>query len=730
MAIRLKVFLIISAIVLVISASSVIISISSAQNQIIKTLESDMDRLVGGANEYLINQLNLIKTDAAAVAQALKGVQIPEAQRNVLPEQVAAYDFRAIAIYNASGMLASYGINASSPPQSLVLSEAGQLAFSGERVITSSYKDSSGQLVFYVFVPMDDYKFMAMRGEASPNPQIIGLTLHGDYFNDQLIRFQAGNAGRLIMVDNAGKTIADVAHDWVTREVNFIELAKSDKSFNDAARVIQRMVSGSSDTGMNVDRYAIKGLEEPWKNVDDIIAFRSIPTLEGWVIAASSSVDESPFKTVSLMIALSGIIFFGLGVVAAALASGVIAKPFEIAEALAKAKTAFIANMSHDLRTPLNAVIGFSDLGLSKKGLPSDVRGYLEKTEESGQTIMGVVNDLLDISNIESGKFGVISAEYDLPNFILDTANSNLNHIGGRHVVFNIIADDKLPTRLNGDALRVRQVFNNLLSNAFRHTKEGTVEWKISTERSGDSVCLVSTISDTGVGIKPEEIDKLFLDYSSIDLQKRRSFQGTGMGLPLTKKILDLMGGTITAESTYGKGSVFTIKLPQKHVNDETMSAELAGKLKAFKSIVQQPVNLADLQRVQLSDARVLVVDDAEINLDVARGMIEPYGIKVDCVLSNQEVVELIRKGQPNYNAIFMNRWMPDLDGIEALRIIRNEIGTNYAKTVPIIAITANTAIGNNAFFLKAGFQDVVSKPMDILRLDMAIRKWVAGLAN
>jgi CheY-like chemotaxis protein len=190
------------------------------------------------------------------------------------------------------------------------------------------------------------------------------------------------------------------------------------------------------------------------------------------------------------------------------------------------------------------------------------------------------------------------------------------------------------------------------------------------------------------------------------------------------------MGGTITAESTYGKGSIFTIKLPQKHVNDETMSAELAGKLKAFKSIVQQPVNLADLQRVQLSDARVLVVDDAEINLDVARGMIEPYGIKVDCVLSNQEVVELIRKGQPNYNAIFMNRWMPDLDGIEALRIIRNEIGTNYAKTVPIIAITANTAIGNNAFFLKAGFQDVVSKPMDILRLDMAIRKWVAGLAN
>jgi CheY-like chemotaxis protein len=428
------------------------------------------------------------------------------------------------------------------------------------------------------------------------------------------------------------------------------------------------------------------------------------------------------------MIALSVLIFFGLGVLVAALASGVIAKPFEIAEALAKAKTAFIANMSHDLRTPLNAVIGFSDLGLSKKDLPRDVRTYLEKTEESGQTILEVINDLLDISNIESGKFGVIPAEYDLPNFILDTANSNINHIGGRPVLFEIIADEKLPARLNGDALRVRQIFNNLLSNAFRHTKEGTVTWKISTEREGDSVWLVSTVSDTGVGIKAEEIDSLFLDYSSIDIQKRLSFQGTGMGLPLTKKILDLIGGTITAESTYGKGASFTVRLPQKHVNDDVINAELSGKLKGFKSIVQHPINLAELQRVQLSDARVLVVDDAEINLDVAKEMIEPYGIKVDCVLGNKEAVELVRKGQPAYNAIFMNRWMSDMDGTEAIRIIRNEIGTSYAKNLPIIAITANTILGNNAFFLSRGFQDVVSKPLDILRLDKAIRKWVARL--
>ena len=730
MSIRLKVFLIITAIVLVISASSVIISISSAQNQILKTLESDMERLVVGAGEYMFNRIDTLKKDAAAVAQALKGRPIREAQLYILPEQVAAYDFGAIAIYNASGSVeasSSMGV-LSPPPEHMALGSEGMQAFDGERVITSSYQDPSGEVVFYVFVPMDDYKLMGIRGETPTHPQIVGLTVPGDYFSEQLLRFQQEGAGHIIMVDNQGKMVADVSSDWVEREVNFIELAENDKRFEDVARVIQRMISsyGEEEDIRNVDRYVIKDVTDPWQPIDDIIAFKSIPSNEGWAIAASSSVEESPFKDVWLMIALSGLIFLGLGVVAAALASGVIAKPFEVAEAMAKAKTAFIANMSHDLRTPLNAVIGFSNLGLSKKELSADLRGYLRKTEESGEIILGVVNDLLDISNIESGKFGVISADYDLPNFILDTATSNLHHIGSKPIVFNIAADDKLLARLNGDALRVRQIFNNLLCNAFRHTKEGNVEWKISTEVSGEHVWLVSTVSDTGVGVKPEDIDRLFLDYFSLDTQKMRSSQGTGLDLPLTKKIVDLMNGTISVESTYGKGSIFTVRLRQNFIGGDTMGGDIATKLKEFKT-AKKPTDLIDIQRVSLPNASVLVVDDAEINLEVAKGMIEPYGIKVVCVPSTKEAVELVRKGE-EYTAIFMNRWMPEMDGTEAVRIIRNEIGTKYAKEVPIIAITANTVIGNNAFFLKAGFQDVISKPLDIFRLDKAIRKWVARL--
>ncbi|MDR1858064.1 MAG: response regulator [Treponema sp.] len=728
MAIRLKVFLIITVIVLVISASSVIISISSAQNQIIKTLEDDTNRLVAGANEYILNQISLLKMDAAAIGQALKAVPIEEAQLVVLPEQVYAYDFAAIALYNAPG-----GIRASSsrmgfspPPESVVLGEAGQLAFNGERIITSTYQDPSGRLVFYVFAPMDDFNLTGTGSETSANPQIIGLTLPANFFNEELIRFQSGNFGHLLMVDSQGKIIADAANDWAVGEVNFIELAKEDQRFNDMARVIRRVISGNADGDRNVDRYALRNTEAPWENLDAVMAFKPIPTTESWAIVASSSIMESSFKRVRLMIALSGLIFLGLGVVAAGLASGIIAKPFEVAEELAKGKTTFIANLSNDLRTPLNAVIGFSDLSLSKKDLPSDVQGYIEKTEESGMAIMRVINDLLDISNIESGKFGVISARYDLPSFILETANSNLPRVGEKPVVFNIVADEKLPAQLNGDVLRLRQIFNNLLGYAYRHTKEGTIEWKISTERAGDSVWLVSSVSDTSEGITSEVANKLFLDYSSLG-QKRRSFRATGMGLPLAKKIVDLMNGTIAVESTYGKGAKFTVRLPQKYVSDEVISAELARKLKEFKSIAGKPASIANMHRVHLPDAKVLVVDEAEINLDVAREMIKPYGIQVDCVLSTHEAVELIRKGQPCYSAIFMNRWMPDMNGMDAIRIIRNEIGTKYAETVPVIAITSNAIIGNNAFFMEAGFQDVISKPLDILRLDAVIRKWIAG---
>jgi CheY-like chemotaxis protein len=417
-----------------------------------------------------------------------------------------------------------------------------------------------------------------------------------------------------------------------------------------------------------------------------------------------------------------------MGVLAALLTSGIIAKPFEVAEAMAKAKTTFIANMSHDLRTPLNAIVSLSQLSRTMRTLPPEIEDYQKNIFESGFAIQKVVNDLLDISNIESGKFSIIAAEYDLPSFILDAANSNLRHTGSRVASFRIVLEDRLPARLVGDSLRVRQIVNNLLRNAVANTKAGSIEWQITTEKDGETVWLVFTISDSSMGIPTEDLDKLFLDYSSMDNQKARSSHGTGLGLALTKKIIDLLKGTIVVKNIPETGTVYTVKLPHKLLGNEAISPELAEKLRTFKSPVaaHRQLGSAAMERIMLPNAKVLVVDDIKGNLDVTRKMIEPYGIKVDGVLSGPEAIDIIRNGEPRYDAIFINRWMQEMDGIQILRVIREEIGSDYAKRLPAIALVTNAITINNAFFMESGFQSVLSKPISILHLDGVIHRWIA----
>jgi CheY-like chemotaxis protein/anti-sigma regulatory factor (Ser/Thr protein kinase) len=357
--------------------------------------------------------------------------------------------------------------------------------------------------------------------------------------------------------------------------------------------------------------------------------------------------------------------------------------------------------------------------------MPPAVRKNLEKIYSSGMTLLGIVNDLLDISKIESGKFEIIPSEYDLPSLINDTINLNIVRIGSKPITFNLLVDETLSSRLVGDELRIKQIFNNLLSNAFKYTREGTVDWRITTEREGDTIWLTASVRDTGIGIKPEDMAKLFTDYNRLDTKKNRNLEGTGLGLALTKKMAAYMRGDITVQSEYGKGSIFTVLIKQGYVNDQTIGAVAAENLRNFQYADQKRSRRAELPRIQLPYARVLVVDDVEINLEVAQGMMEPYGMKIDCALGGGQAIELVRKAEVQYDAIFLDHMMPGIDGVETARIIREEIGTDYAKNVPIIALTANAIAGNEEIFLGSGFQDFLSKPIDILRLDEAIRKWV-----
>jgi len=391
------------------------------------------------------------------------------------------------------------------------------------------------------------------------------------------------------------------------------------------------------------------------------------------------------------------------------------------------AKSHFLANMSHEMRTPLNAVIGLSELTLEDGILGDETRINLMKISNAGATLLSTVNDILDISKIEAGKFELIPVDYDIPSLINDTVTQSIMRIGEKPIKFILNISENLPARLHGDDLRVKQITNNLLSNAFKYTKEGEVELKVSCEREGDgeTVWMTIRVSDTGIGIKQEDMARLFTDYAMMDVESHRKIEGTGLGLTITKNIARMMGGNITVESEYGKGSVFTARFKQQFVNDAVIGAELAETLKNFKYTDQKRLHNSRMARVDLSYASVLIVDDVPTNLDVARGMLKPYKMQVDCVTSGPEAIDAVRSEKVKYNAILMDHMMPGMDGIEATRIIREEIGTEYAKTVPIIALTANAIAGNEEIFLKKGFQAFISKPIEMSRLDAVIRQWV-----
>ncbi|MFP3155643.1 ATP-binding protein [Lachnospiraceae bacterium ZAX-1] len=401
-------------------------------------------------------------------------------------------------------------------------------------------------------------------------------------------------------------------------------------------------------------------------------------------------------------------------------------KARESAVASASAKSDFLANMSHEMRTPLNAIIGLSELTLDIDDIREDVRDNIGKMYNSGVTLLSLINDILDISKIESGKFELIPVEYDTPSLINDTVTLNIVRIGSKPITFHLDIDESMPSQLVGDELRIKQVFNNLLSNAFKYTKEGSVVWHITFEMDGDAIWLVSRVTDSGIGIHLEDVKKLFSEYNQVDTKSNRKIEGTGLGLSICKSMAEMMGGGITVESEYGNGSTFTVRLRQGRAqNSVPIGAEVAENLRNFHYSDNRRDRSAKLLRTNIPYARVLIVDDISTNLDVARGMMKPYGMQIDCVTSGPAAIDLIRKQPVTYNAIFMDHMMPGMDGIEATRIIREEIGTEYAKNIPIIALTANAIVGNEDMFLSKGFQAFLSKPIDIMRMDVVINYWV-----
>ena len=397
----------------------------------------------------------------------------------------------------------------------------------------------------------------------------------------------------------------------------------------------------------------------------------------------------------------------------------------DAAESANQAKSSFIANMSHEMRTPLNVVVGLTDLHMEDENLPDALQSDIKKINNAGSILLSIVNDVLDISKIEAGKLELVPVTYNTASLLNDIITLNVIRIESKAITFDIDIDENVLSDIYGDELRLKQIFNNLLSNAFKYTHSGIVTLSVKCEVEGDKhVWMLITVKDTGIGMRPEDLQKLFSDYNQVDTRANRKIEGTGLGLSITRKLVELMDGEITVESEYGKGTTFNVRIRHEFVNGKPLGKETAENLRSFRYRDNRQHISAKLVRPDMSYARVLVVDDFQTNLDVASGMLRKYKLNVDCVLNGQDAINLINRGDPVYDTVFMDHMMPGMDGIETTKRIR-ALDSEYARTIPIISLTANAIAGNEQMFLDSGFQAFLSKPIDIMKMDAALKKWV-----
>ncbi|MCL2198451.1 MAG: ATP-binding protein [Defluviitaleaceae bacterium] len=386
-----------------------------------------------------------------------------------------------------------------------------------------------------------------------------------------------------------------------------------------------------------------------------------------------------------------------------------------------QAKTQFLARMSHEIRTPMNSVMSITELQLRSDSHPPETEEAFSRIYNSSGLLLSIINDILDLSKVEAGKMEIIDAEYEVASMIVDTVQLNLIYVGSKQIEFNLHVNENLPMYLIGDEIRIKQVLNNFLSNAFKYTLEGEVRLAFDVEKSkDDEVIIIVSVSDTGQGMTAEQVDDLFGDeFTRYNVESNREIEGSGLGLTIAYQLIEMMGGNIEVESRLGKGTSFTVRIPQKIKNKEVLGEALSRSLQNFEDTQRSMKKISKLEREPMPYGRVLVVDDVESNLYVAKGFLMPYKLAVDTAESGYVALEKIREGN-KYDIIFMDHMMPGMDGIEATKHLR-EGGYKH----PIVALTANAFSDMADMFLQNGFDGYATKPIDIKRLDSYLMRFI-----
>ncbi|WP_197027047.1 EAL domain-containing protein [Butyrivibrio sp. MC2021] len=386
------------------------------------------------------------------------------------------------------------------------------------------------------------------------------------------------------------------------------------------------------------------------------------------------------------------------------------------AKAANEAKSNFLANMSHEIRTPINAVLGMNEVIL-RECKDEKILEYAQNIEGAGKTLLSLINDILDFSKIEAGSMEITEAEYDFSSVLNDVYN--MVRIKAEQKVLKLVfnVDENLPNTLFGDEMRLRQIIVNILNNAIKYTQEGTVTLTVTADEGfDDQIQLRMDVTDTGIGIKPEDLDNLFDKFKRLDMEKNKTIEGSGLGLAITSSLLELMGGSITVKSEYGKGSTFMMMLPQKVIGDSKVGdfrkrlSEASKEKKKYKESFTAP------------DAKVLVVDDTPMNHVVIRELLKPTNLQISTARSGAECLE--KQHKKKYDLIFLDYRMPEMDGIETLEAMKKDLESPNIDT-PVVVLTANAITGAKENFMKEGFDDYLSKPIESDKLEECLRKFL-----
>ena len=380
-----------------------------------------------------------------------------------------------------------------------------------------------------------------------------------------------------------------------------------------------------------------------------------------------------------------------------------------------QAKSAFISNMSHEIRTPINAVLGMNEM-IIRETTDEKIRGYANDIKIASRLLLSIINDILDYSKIEVGKMEIIPVEYKPAELLRNVCNLVAGRLKDKEIAFELRMNPKIPRKLYGDEVRVTQVITNILTNAAKYTEKGMVTFSVDVESMDDTeIRLRVSIEDTGIGMREEDLDKLFSAFTRLDEKKNRNIEGTGLGMNIVARLLEQMGSKIEVESTYGVGSKFSFVLSQGIVDVTPMGT--FNLEKGNLSMAQKE----ERKELSISKAKILAVDDSRTNLRVIKALLKRTKAEVALAQSGKEALELLQQNE--FDLVLLDHFMPEMDGVETLGNIR-KLGAAY-ENIPVIVLTANVVPGARDFYLGMGFNDFLEKPINVELLEKQLRHWL-----